>query len=99
MKVTISVKDEDIMALLVSNKDSDPILLPYGRLIADAVAEKLSIPTENLQPMRDSYLAAQEAVQTLNNSVSEAVEDYNSRHEVEGTLEIHEEMVDKTEEV
>ena len=43
MKVVIEVQSTDVMALLMVGTNDDPILLPYGKAIADEVARRLSL--------------------------------------------------------
>ena len=79
MKVIIDIKSEDVMALLMAGTNDDPILLPYGKAIADEVARRLSLDPMELEQMRVSYAAAGEAMTTLGSLVAEALRDFDER--------------------
>ncbi len=79
MKVTIEVNDDDVMALLMAGKSDDPILLPYGKAIADEVAHRLSLDTIELEEMRAAYIIAGDAMNNLGSMVKGALTDFNER--------------------
>ncbi len=81
MKVTVEIKNEDVMALLMAGTDDDPILLPYGKAIADEIARRLSLDPMELEQMRVSYAAAGEAMSMLGSLVKGALTDFDERQQ------------------
>ena len=78
MEVTIAIRDEDVMALLLAGNGEDPVVMAYARVVADAVAEKLSLDEASMATLRVSYTAAQEAMGQLKGVVERSLERYNS---------------------
>ncbi len=79
MRVTIDVRDEDVMDLLMAGKSDDPILLPYGQAIADEVARRLNLDTIELSEMRSAYIVAGDAMNSLGAMVASALKDAKER--------------------